>query len=165
MLIDGIQSMKRSVCLVPEYVTVETPSIVRAPEDVYRYFAMIVPPSGATVHCTPSEGDFYIYGSWYDTNPTTYSHDFFVKSAKEQVMRFKIPTDTSSQSGNYTQAFMSLQGKESSNNGTCQLMSGLFCSDLKPMSGEGCPDENQEKQEEQGAGASKLLIEAILMVF
>lgn len=66
MLIDGIQSIKKNVCLVPEYVTVEAPAIVRASEDVYRYFAIRVTSLGATVHCTPPEGDFYIY----DT-PTT----------------------------------------------------------------------------------------------
>jgi hypothetical protein len=168
LLIDGIQSLKKSVCLVPEYVTVETPSIVRAPEDVYRYFAIMVTSVGATVHCTPSEGDFYIYGSWIDPNPTKYSHDFYVESAEDQVIRFEIPANASYQSGNYTKAYVSLQGKKSNNDGKVELKIGLFCSDLTAMPSGGCKEEVQESvvytvtaSESQG----RLLSVAILMVF
>ena len=165
LLIDGIQSMKKSVCLVPEYVTVEAPTIVRAPENVYRYFAIRVTSTGATVHCTPSEGDFYIYGSWVDPNPTKYSHDFHVESAKDQVMLFEIPKNGTYVNVDFTQAFMSLQGKDSNNDGKVELMDGLFCSDLKPMPSEGCkekqsPTVNQTTSVSEG----RLLSVAVLMV-
>jgi hypothetical protein len=182
MLIDGIQSMKKNVCLVPEYVTTAAPTNVRAPENVYRYFAIKVTSVGATVHCTPSEGNFYIYGSWVDPNPTKYSHDFYVENAKDRVMLFKIPTNGTSVNIDYTQAYMSLQGKESNNDGKVELMDGLFCSDLKPMPSEGCekkpdpiannttpiannttPITNNTTPET--ISESKLLSVAILMVF
>jgi len=157
VLIDGIQAMKKSICLVPEYVTIDAPSLVRAPENVYRYFAIRLTSRGATVHIILIEGDFVLYGSWSDPNPTEYSYDFIVESAEVNVMRFKIPKNATI-SANYTQAFISTVGKDSNNEGTLKLIEGLFCSDLQPYTEEkGCPGE--EGSEGQMLGL------AVLMVF
>jgi hypothetical protein len=165
LLINGIQSMKKSVCLVPEYVTTEAQTIVRAPEDVYRYFAIQVTRFGATVSCTPSEGDFSIYGSWVDPNPTIYSHDFYVESADKQVIRFEIPANVSYfRSDNYTKAYFSLQGKKFNNVGKVELINGVVCSNLTP--GGTCSGESQGSVVYTGTTSEgRLLSVAILLVF
>jgi len=148
ILIDGIQSMKKSICLIPDYVAVGVPSLVQVPRESYHYFALRLNAASATVRCTPSEGDFLLYGSWVDSNPTEYSYEFMVKSAKSRVMRFPVPANASDESANYTQAFVSLVGQYEYNNGTVEMLDGLYCSNMKPyFEANGCPDEDGSEME------------------
>jgi uncharacterized protein YegL len=158
VLLTGIYYIRNTIDLMPRSLHLGSPLEVEAAGSEYRYFSINLNLTEFTVHCIPSEGDFIMYGSLSDPNPSEYSNDFIVKSVRNRAMRFQLPAMTGDEIPGYAQAYVSLMGKEHSNSGTIEVLDGLFCSNMKPYSEKDkCPDE--------GRGEIKLLGLAMLIVF
>ena len=158
ILLTGIYYIRNTIDLMPKSLQLSSPYTTEAAQSDYVYFSINLNLTEFTVRCIPSEGDFIMYGSLSDPNPSEYSNDFIVKSAKSRVMRFQLPPLTGAEIPGYAQAYVSLQGKESSNSGTIEVLDGLFCANMKAYSEtDKCPDEAR--------GEVKLLSLAMLIVF